>query len=153
MLILSLTASFTYCKLTCQYSIMAPIKFSSGQCCQKENFHHFLSTATVHLHKIDYIKMSSMQESVTFDPFMSMSVPIPGKLRNLPVFFVPCDPKHLPTKVCSIACKIFLVTEGTYESVVLVHVCEGVSGVYRKGLTLFLTIGRSHNIVYWRSGC
>ena len=40
-----------------------------------------------------------IQESVTFDPFMSMSVPIPGKLRNLPVFFVPSNPKHLPTKV------------------------------------------------------
>ena len=39
------------------------------------------------------------QESVTFDPFMSMSMPIPGKLCNLSVFIIPSNPRHLPTKV------------------------------------------------------
>lgn len=36
--------------------------------------------------------------SVTFDPFMTMSVPIPNNLRQLPVFFVPKDPDTFPIK-------------------------------------------------------
>ncbi|KAL5474915.1 hypothetical protein EMCRGX_G026942 [Ephydatia muelleri] len=36
--------------------------------------------------------------SVTFDPFMTMSVPIPNNLRQLPVFFVPKEPDTFPTK-------------------------------------------------------
>ena len=41
------------------------------------------------------------QVSVTFDPYMSLSVPIPQNLRHLPVIFVPSDPETTPIKVCS----------------------------------------------------
>jgi ubiquitin carboxyl-terminal hydrolase 19 len=39
------------------------------------------------------------KESVTFDPFMSLSVPIPRNLRRLPVIFVPRDPNSLPKQL------------------------------------------------------
>ncbi|CAI8045180.1 Ubiquitin carboxyl-terminal hydrolase 19 [Geodia barretti] len=39
------------------------------------------------------------KESVTFDPFMSLSVPIPRNLRRLPVIFVPQDPNSLPKQL------------------------------------------------------
>ena len=42
-----------------------------------------------------------MQISVTFDPFMSLSVPIPKNLRHLPVIFVPKDPDSMPQEVSS----------------------------------------------------
>ena len=46
-----------------------------------------------------YICIVLLQVSVTFDPFMSLSVPIPRNLRLLPVIFVPCDPNTTPIKV------------------------------------------------------
>ena len=45
----------------------------------------------------DYI--ISAQVSMTFDPFMSLSVPIPRNLRHLPVIFVPQDPSVMPIEV------------------------------------------------------
>ena len=36
---------------------------------------------------------------MTFDPFMSLSVPIPRNLRHLPVIFVPQDPNIMPIEV------------------------------------------------------
>ena len=39
---------------------------------------------------------------MTFDPFMTMSVPIPNNLRQLPVFFVPKDPDTFPIKVTAL---------------------------------------------------
>ena len=45
----------------------------------------------------DYI--ISAQVSMTFDPFMSLSVPIPRNLRHLPVIFVPRDPSVMPIEV------------------------------------------------------
>ena len=41
----------------------------------------------------------SAQVSMTFDPFMSLSVPIPRNLRHLPVIFVPRDPNIMPIEV------------------------------------------------------
>ena len=41
----------------------------------------------------------SAQLSMTFDPFMSLSVPIPRNLRHLPVIFVPRDPSIMPIEV------------------------------------------------------
>jgi hypothetical protein len=48
---------------------------------------------------VDLPCLMNLQVSVTFDPFMTMSVPIPINLRQLPVFFVPKEPETLPTKV------------------------------------------------------
>ena len=36
---------------------------------------------------------------MTFDPFMSLSVPIPKNLRHLPIIFIPKDPDQLPRQV------------------------------------------------------
>ena len=35
---------------------------------------------------------------MTFDPFMSLSVPIPRNLRRIPIFFVPHDPSLVPLR-------------------------------------------------------
>ena len=35
---------------------------------------------------------------MTFDPFMSLSVPIPRNLRRLPIFFVPRHPSLTPRR-------------------------------------------------------
>ncbi len=47
-----------------------------------------------------------LQVSVTFDPFMSLSVPIPRNLRLLPVMFVPCDPNTTPIKVSELVQRV-----------------------------------------------
>jgi ubiquitin carboxyl-terminal hydrolase 19 len=39
------------------------------------------------------------KESVTFDPFLSLSVPIPRNLRRLPVIFVPQNPDSIPQEL------------------------------------------------------
>ena len=59
-------------------------------------------------HVYDYI--ISAQISVTFDPFMSLSVPIPRNLRHLPVIFVPQDPNIMPIEVggCAVKAHFYL---------------------------------------------
>ena len=69
-------------------------QFKSTLVCQECN--------KVVTHRFSWLKIyspRSLQESVTFDPFMSLSVPIPRNLRRLPVIFVPQDPNSLPKQV------------------------------------------------------
>lgn len=58
------------------------------------------------------------ETSVVFDPFLSMSIPLPRKMLSRAVIFIPQDPSKVPVRVSDVA---VIDTGGRFIQVPLCH--------------------------------